>query len=177
MKCTSSPEYFRLIFLRECFRLIPQENCQCGCKLRNEQFAGSRQTKPTESGPPTHDRWTSRIGPPLKAPHQSTPSAPIDPFETLRKSDRVPIHSHNAPRRRRRTSRCRLPFPSAPLHFPETAGGEARPDPEAKSRGKRRQSRRLEMASRTVSKDIITLRGSAAIVSEFFGTRALPSLS
>jgi len=27
------------------------------------------------------------------------------------------------------------------------------------------------MASRTASKDIITLRGSAAIVSEFFGTR------
>jgi hypothetical protein len=26
------------------------------------------------------------------------------------------------------------------------------------------------MASRTVSKDIITLKGSAAIVSEFFGT-------
>jgi hypothetical protein len=34
------------------------------------------------------------------------------------------------------------------------------------------------MASRTVSKDIITLRGSAAIVSEFFGTRpaTLPPL-
>jgi hypothetical protein len=32
------------------------------------------------------------------------------------------------------------------------------------------------MASRTSSKDIITLRGSAAIVSEFFGTHAPPSL-
>ena len=28
------------------------------------------------------------------------------------------------------------------------------------------------MASRTASKDIITLKGSAAIVSEFFGTHA-----
>jgi hypothetical protein len=91
--------------------------------IENEQLAGSRIRSPLKVAHPTHDCWTRRSGPPLKA-HAVAPRAPVDPFETLRKSTRT----QTAPSRR--TSRCCLPFASVPLHFHETSGGEDAPGSE-----------------------------------------------
>ncbi|KAJ3675450.1 hypothetical protein LUZ60_004492 [Juncus effusus] len=61
----------------------------------------------------------------------------------------------------------------------ESVNGEHKDTPLKREKRERREKRRKElgfcfsiMASRTISKDIITLRGSAAIVSEFFGYAA-----
>uniref|UniRef100_A0A453C946 Uncharacterized protein n=1 Tax=Aegilops tauschii subsp. strangulata TaxID=200361 RepID=A0A453C946_AEGTS len=69
-----------------------------------------------------------------------------------------------------------LPFLLPPRANSSPAAPTAGERESAKKAKRRREDDRGRgvMASRTASKDIITLKGSAAIVSEFFGTRAPP---
>ncbi|KAF8715141.1 hypothetical protein HU200_027696 [Digitaria exilis] len=94
------------------------------------------------------DRWTRLSGPPINPPLT---------VRTHRSTQRPTPHHHRSP--------LLLPFPFR--SHSQAVAIRRRGGREGRGRGDPR------MASRTVSKDIITLRGSAAIVSEFFGTRAL----
>jgi hypothetical protein len=123
--------------------------------------------RPTFKSPRTRPPPCAHIHPDIHPPE------PVDPFETIRERFHdlglltFPHRTVPLPPARR-TSRCFLLLPSRSQGV-VLAGGSGAPLQEEEGGGED-----TRMASRSASKDIITLRGSAAIVSEFFGTHAAP---